>query len=55
MHPELVSLMKNNYFPLVLDEATDIAVCEQVAISAGIGDIDKGEVQSMLLGVEEVT
>ena len=40
---------------LVLGEATDIAICEQVALSVRIGDIDSGEVRSMLSGVEEVS
>ena len=52
------SLMLTSYFFLVLDEATDISIREQVVISVRAWDTDgiaSGKVRSMLLGVEEVS
>ena len=58
MRSKVVSLMQTSYFSLVLDEATDISIREQVVISVRAWDtagIASGQVRSMLLGVEEVS
>ena len=58
MQSKVVSLMQTSYFSLVLDEATDISIREQVVILVRAWDtagIASGKVRSMLLGVEEVS
>ena len=58
MRSKFFPLMQTSYFFLVLDEATDISIREQVVISVRAWDTDgiaSGKVRSMLLGVEGVS